>query len=144
MSLNHARHNKEACEFLNQHKENKFGDWVITTAYYSALHYFHSELFPGSYESQMNGRITNFSSFEHYYNNTNKKKSKHVLLLQLVEENVEDDDVIDAFTTLKNLCWTARYKDYCCEPDVVEECYKGIDLISEYCEPVDVKPLKGE
>ena len=43
-SLNHAIHNKEACEYLS--KEPKFSDWVITTAFYSALHFIDYKIFP--------------------------------------------------------------------------------------------------
>jgi len=135
MSRSHARHNKTACKFIKDSEQ--FNDWVITTAYYSAMHFFQSELFPGQFESPVNGKIKTYTSFDKYYNETDGF-TKHGLLLNLVEEYVDDDDVIDGFTSLKELCWTARYTKYSYSNQIAEECYKNLELIAEYCEDVEI------
>ena len=43
MKQEHAKHNEDACHYLNQ--SGKYNDWVITTAFYSAMHYVQYELF---------------------------------------------------------------------------------------------------
>jgi UDP-GlcNAc3NAcA epimerase len=35
----HAKHNEKACNFINTSSTNEFNDWVITIAFYSAVHY---------------------------------------------------------------------------------------------------------
>lgn len=44
MKGKHAAHNEKACDYLL--KSRLFNDWVITTAFYSALHYVQDEIFP--------------------------------------------------------------------------------------------------
>lgn len=133
MSRSHAKHNKEACKFIKD-SEN-FNDWVITTAYYSALHFMQTELFPGTYESPRTGEMKNYSSFDRYYKETSGY-TKHGLLLELVEDYVDDEDVIDGFTSLKELCWTARYTTYCYSTEIANECFSNLELIEEFCEEV--------
>lgn len=43
-SLNHAKHNESVCNYLG--KKEEFSDWVITTSFYSALHYVRYLMFP--------------------------------------------------------------------------------------------------
>lgn len=132
MSLSHAKHNKKACQHLLGVKQ--FNDWVITTAFYSALHFMHSVLFPDSYEYNTNGDLKKFNSFETFYSALNTRKSKHRVLLDMVEEHIADEKVIDAFTTLKELCWTARYSNYQQSGAVANESYNNLELIEEYCD----------
>jgi len=131
MSQSHAKHNKDACELLL--KNGRFNDWVITTAFYSALHFMHSELFPNQYEGNSNGDLRTFNSFDEYYNHLRPNKTKHGFLLEMVENNIEDEEVIDAFTMLKEICWTARYANYQQTSEVAKESYSGLNLIEEYC-----------
>lgn len=134
MSLSHAEHNKLACKFIKDSK--LFNDWVITTAYYSALHFMQSELFPSNYENPLNGKIKHYDNFDKYYRDSSDI-SKHGLLLQLVEEYVDKEDVINGFTSLKELCWTARYSSYTFSEEIANECYENLKLISEYCKQVE-------
>ena len=136
MSQNHAKHNKEACEYIKD--SGKFNDWVVTTAYYSALHFMQNELFPDHYEHPINGEIKRYNTFQNYFQDSDKKLSKHGLLLELVEENVDDDDVINGFRSLKELCWTARYRQYQFNPAIANECYDNLELVSEYCSEIDL------
>ncbi|PWH85023.1 hypothetical protein [Brumimicrobium oceani] len=129
MSLKHAKHNKKACEFLRE--SGHFNDWVITTAYYSALHFMQGDMFPGSFENPINGQIKKYQNFNQYHHDVNGP-SKHGLLLKLVED-LGDDDVIDAFTNLKDLCWSARYTNYCYDKEVTDLCYDSLNIIEEFC-----------
>lgn len=53
MRKQHAIHNEEACDFLLS--SNKFNDWVITTAFYSALHFVQHEIFPLTHDDKKYG-----------------------------------------------------------------------------------------
>ena len=66
--LDHAEHNKKLSEQL--YNEGNFLDWANTTAFYSALHFVHNKLIPGTY----NGVLCN--NFEDVYKIL-KCKSKH-------------------------------------------------------------------
>ena len=43
-SLAHAKHNERVCNYLGRSAD--FGDWVITTAFYSAMHYVRHLMVP--------------------------------------------------------------------------------------------------
>jgi hypothetical protein len=135
MSRNHAKHNKEACKFIKD--SGLFNDWVITTAYYSALHFMQSYLFPETYENPQTGQMKRYDNFDKYFHDT-RDYTKHGLLLSLVEEQIDDNDVIDGFTSLKELCWTARYSSYYCSNEIANECYKNLEVIEEYCEELNI------
>lgn len=86
--LNHAKHNRDVCKYLNK-SGSVFGDWVITTAYYSAIYFIIHELFPNQYE--INGRPRRYSNFEEYYRdykllNKGVVLNQHKARLQLVED----------------------------------------------------------
>lgn len=106
-------------------------------AYYSALHFMQSELFPAKYENPLSGDIKHYDSFDKYYRDCSDI-SKHGLLLQMVESHIDDTDVIDGFTSLKELCWTARYSSYTFSEEIAQECYEKLELIEHYCDEVEV------
>jgi hypothetical protein len=60
MPKSHSQHNFEACKFLLE--DGKFLDWVVTTAFYSALHLVQEEIFPFRDDEGYE-----YSSFEQYY-----------------------------------------------------------------------------
>ena len=102
----HGQHNKEVCEHLISSK--KYNDWVITTAFYSALHYLRENIFPIMYEDG-----TPLSNFEEYYSYLRRngiEKSQHKALIDLVEEKLENAS--DLYRQLYTMCRTSRYNNY--------------------------------
>ena len=84
MKKQHAIHNEEACKFLLTSK--KFNDWVVTTAFYSALHFVQNELFPLTDNGQ---KYTDFNVyFGKVLKKKNKKLSKHSATIELVKINL--------------------------------------------------------
>lgn len=105
MSKSHAIHNEKACEYLLKSKE--YNDWVITTAFYSALHYVQESLFPLIEEEKK------FEEFTSYYNlkNTGENSiSKHALTKKLVKEKLPQ--ISSYYRWLFDQCQTARYHNY--------------------------------
>lgn len=102
----HGRHNKEVCDYLI--KSKKYNDWVITTSFYSALHYLRENIFPVMYEDG-----TPLSNFEEYYSYLRKngiEKSQHKALIDLVEKELKE--VANLYRQLYTLCRTSRYNNY--------------------------------
>ncbi len=102
----HAIHNEEACKFLLTSK--KFNDWVVTTAFYSALHFVQHELFPLSF----NGH--EYNDFNVYFDkvlkNKNKKTSKHAATIELVKSNLPLCS--SYYRWLHDACMSSRYNNY--------------------------------
>lgn len=68
----HAQHNLEVYKYLR--KDLKFIDWIITTAFYSALHFIEYQVFPFTIE--IGGKKQSFNSIGEYTQYSGKR-SKH-------------------------------------------------------------------
>ena len=130
MHLKHAKHNYEVCLFLNENTE--YNDWIITTAYYSAIHFVYSKLFPNKYEDPITRNIKHFNTFEKYCQRLTADCNKHKATEDLVMEHLPE--IYADFKKLKDNCWTARYDNYIVLDPIVEQCINGLKLISELCE----------
>ncbi len=131
MRLRHARHNENTCKHLKD--TGQFNDWVITTAFYSAIHFIDHELFPKQYEDPTNGRPRMFHNFESYYLRTDRTENKHKVRQNLVDDYIPE--LSDEYQTLKDNCWNARYVDYSFTTDVSDLCYNCMQRVKEICEP---------
>jgi len=120
--LDHAEHNKELSEKL--YTEGKFLDWSNTTAFYSALHFVHSKLLPGTY----NGILCN--SIEDVYR-VFRCKGKHEATSQLVQVGLPV--VAQYYAFLMNCSFTARYVDYNVHPEHSKLCQKYLNKIKDVC-----------
>jgi len=104
MSRVHAEHNEKLCSKLLAEKQ--FFDWVVTTAFYSALHYTEHQLFP------LKIVAVTYPTFNHYYDSVLKKNhriSKHEGKAQLVNSNLTCGS---RYRWLLDACSNARYIDY--------------------------------
>jgi hypothetical protein len=137
--LNHARHNKEASEYLHKAEADGFPDWVITTAFYSAIHYSYSIIFPFT-----EGAST-FTVFDDYYKlekRSGSDKSKHDVTHDLIRKfhlGIEPQ-----FAQLKSAAQTSRYLDYQQHPSAVKRIRKCLSVVSEYCEKKIIEKIKKE
>jgi hypothetical protein len=76
MRKEHAKHNEELCDFLIS--VGKYNDWVITTAFYSAIHYVQSKIFPLRV-----GTVTYFN-LNHYFSiNKFNHRGRHGAMIDL-------------------------------------------------------------
>lgn len=125
--LDHARHNKEAFEYLNS--SAKFPDWTVTTAFYCAMHYCHAILFPLS----ENGNT--YNDIEEYFNGTrHANDTKHGLTLALVRRL--HPTIGDKYKILKDVAHTSRYQDYQIASPVVALVRRNLKIIETYCENI--------
>jgi hypothetical protein len=106
MTKQHAIHNEAACDFLLS--GNQFNDWVVTTAFYAALHYVQHEIFPLS-----EGGNT-YADFNVYFGKVlkqrNQRLNKHSATLQLVGTRLPG--CLPYYRWLYDACMTARYTNY--------------------------------
>lgn len=126
--LEHALHNEKVCKYLDKKQEHT--DWVITTAFYSAIHFVQHKLFP--LKLKINNKDWTFTDFDMYYSlETKRVTSKHKALTDLVEENLLNIAVYYAW--LKDASWTARYSDYNHSREISNKAKEYLGKIKECC-----------
>lgn len=120
----HASHNEDACRFL--HKDGNYCDWVVTTAFYSALHFLQHEMFP----REIKGKL--YDNFDKYYNQHYtggiNKPNKHISTINLIKSEL-GDAAQKNYKWLYDLCMTARYRDYKTHKFIADESVKRLDHI---------------
>lgn len=106
MKKKHAQHNESVCDFI--FKNSKYNDWVVTTAFYSALHYVHHEIFP------LNEGGKTFNNFENYFSYHKSLKAdapnKHTMTKNLVKTHIPKANAF--YVRLFDSCMNARYVNY--------------------------------
>ena len=131
MRKEHAEHNEKLCDFLLSN--GNFNDWVVTTAFYSAIHFVRYKIFPLSkYDPQTNRQET-YNNFEHYLNRFSEanKNKKHGELLKLVDEKIP---IINGhYRWLFDTCHTSRYKDYRVEKQKAKRAQEYLKHIKNQC-----------
>ena len=103
MGTAHAQHNEKVCDHLST--LNDYHDWVVTTAFYTALHYVEGKIFP------IPGKH-GYPDFDSYYeqNKETLKCSKHKAMHTLVRSKI--NLAANAYKALMDSCHYARYKSY--------------------------------
>jgi hypothetical protein len=106
MKNQHAIHNEDACNYLLE--SNKFNDWVVTTAFYAALHYVQYELFPLTEEGKTYNDFNTY--FAKVLKKQNKRLTKHTATIQLVNNKLQP--AASYYRWLHDTCMTTRYSSY--------------------------------
>ena len=127
-NLEYALHNEKTCKYLD--KKPEFADWVITTAFYSALHFVRFKIFPVTLIK--NGKNIKVKDFENYFRINNPLDvSKHSLLSDLVEE--KHSEIADDYNKLRDISWSARYSNYKYSREISNDAKKRLQKIKDYC-----------
>ena len=127
-SLSHAEHNEKTSEYLS--KENGYDDWVITTCFYSAMHYMHHKLFPMTVSKDGEDLVLN--SFLEYCAFHKRYGQKHKLMRSLIEENCPTD-ISTVYNQLLDISWTARYSNYQFSKKISKLTQRRLVAIRSYC-----------
>lgn len=128
--LKHARHNKEVCDYLDAN--TSYNDWIITTAFYSAMHYVLSKIFPLADKNRY-GKNTTFDTFDGFCAHFKVKNGeKHRIVADLVSFNC--NAVSPDYDHLKSLCWTARYHSYQFNRRTAKSALKSLKSIHRLCD----------
>ena len=97
-----AKHNEELCDHLLGLK--KYNDWVVTTAFYAAIHYVEDAIFPHKVGYK------EYPTFSHYFDGAGSRDNKHVTKHKLVVERIPTAQA--DYKWLMDACSGARYTDY--------------------------------
>lgn len=126
MRKQHAIHNEDACDFLLS--SNKFNDWVVTTAFYSALHFVQYELFPLTYNGKSYADLNVF--YEKVLKRKNKRLTKHIATIQLVNSKLPKCSPY--YRWLHDACMTARYTNYIVSPRKAKYAREYLRILRSY------------
>ena len=140
--LNHGNHNEEVCDYLEV-KKDKFADWIITTAFYSALQFVSYRIFP--FEApRTEGKKTLINTIDEYCNYketiTGNKPKKHALLADLVFEKCSD--ISPDYDWLLSMSMNARYTEYQHVPEVGNKSRMLMKKIKAFCTRKEPNYLK--
>ncbi len=142
MRLQHGKHNEDLCLIIKELKI--YNDWVVTTAFYSCIHYVEHKIFPLT----ING-IT-FKKFNDYYRSLSPNKSmdsprisKHEAKIELVEVYIKS--VSSKYRWLYDTCMTTRYKNYIISNMIADISVQTLGIIKKACteESALNDPLQG-
>ncbi|SFO50458.1 hypothetical protein SAMN05428949_5466 [Chitinophaga sp. YR627] len=128
--LDLARHNENACNFLKEN--NTFPDWVITTAFYAALHYVSSVIFP--YECLQQGKKKLVNDIAAYKNCIGSHDNKHKLMMDLVFYKCKN--IGKSYSTLLELSYSSRYDTNMPDTLYSNRAQKYLTDIKSYCEKI--------
>ncbi len=124
---NHALHNEKVCQYLAQSGE--FPDWVITTAFYTALHFVKYKIFPLLLD---NGK--RYSSLDDYRRKIGYQQhgsSAHSILRKLLNQRFKN--IAAPYNELYDSCQNARYTDYDISSEEVTFALDNLAEIKKYC-----------
>lgn len=126
----HALRNFDLCKKLLE--EGKYNDWVITTAFYSAVQFIEFTLFP------LVVNKVEYSDFDEYYEtkSNNGFPNKHNIRKRLVSDKIPS--IRSHYRELLDDCHTARYYCYNTSPSKAIEAKKNIEFIKSEC--LKIKP----
>ncbi|MDR0792387.1 MAG: hypothetical protein LBE82_03695 [Chitinophagaceae bacterium] len=126
--LKHALHNENVCNYLELMPE--FSDWIITTAFYSALHFVSYKIFPFEVRS-IEGKKTKIETIDHYHSYTGRKATKHELLSDLVHDKCQD--ISADYDWLLSMSMNARYSNYLQDRAISNRARSLMKIIKKYC-----------
>lgn len=126
--LDHALHNEKVCDYLNLKPE--FRDWIITTAFYSSLHFVSHKIFPLAIKST-SGKDVKIIDINQYVNVIKSDLGKHEALKDLAEKYCPE--ISPDYARLLSLSYTARYLSYQHSPEIANMARRLMDKIKKYC-----------
>ena len=126
--LEKAVYNETVCRHLK--KETRFYDWVVTTAFYSAIFYTRHKLIP--FEKDLkSGRKVKFNDFETLYENFSGNLNRHNYQVLVVDENHPEIGV--KYKQLYEMANNSRYNDFNVGNNKALRAWKCLSVIKSYC-----------
>jgi hypothetical protein len=123
--LNQAKHNQELIGFIEANGgDDRFCDWCVTVAFYSALHYFEAVLpvvAPAINKNRQRGFVA-----EHYDGHTER----------LITMRVMFQDIYIPYSALYNRSRAAKYIKYATSPIVKSLAKKHLEEVIVECRKI--------
>jgi len=125
--LKHAEHNESICDKLLS--EKKFHDWVITTAFYSSIHFIDHKIFPMIIGAETYNTLEDYRS---YICSTQPKKiSRHLARTMAIHQSLSF--LKPEYGYLMKQSESARYINYNVLPATAEIASKHLKTIKNFC-----------
>ena len=140
LRLEQAEHNQSAC--LKLDAIGGFTDWVVTTAFYSAVHFIQYKLFPLT--DHDGTKVVLYQTFIEFNDaiNPHNSQSRHTVMLRLVKNHAKN--VEPEYRTLYDNCLSARHSDYRIPTDIATSSKENLAAIKSYCNPMATdEKMKG-
>jgi hypothetical protein len=137
MARDHGGHNKQVCDILHLQDELECNDWVITTAFYSSIHYFDHLLFPFIHTTGV--KFENISEAHNVIREKNKHETRGILVQRKIPAFGKD------YNFLKNECYNARYYNYRIDENFAKKAVRALESVikeSDKKEEADKKAKK--
>lgn len=126
--LQNAKHNESACEFLDT-KKHEFCDWIVISAFYSALHYVSHKIFPfEESNSTTTYTINNIGDYKTYLD-----ESRHILLKNLVFDKCVG--IGTSYSRLLDMSFGARYSHQNNDRRSADSAIRYLGQIKAHCVP---------
>ena len=127
--LNHANHNEKACEHVL--RDQDLSDWVVTTAFYAALHFVSYKIFPFDIKASSGNaiKIENIDQYKNFHSSQNLSRHHH--LANLVAKYCPP--IHPEYDWLLSLSMTARYDHYQTQKEVAEKAIRLMRTIKNHC-----------
>lgn len=108
----HANHNKSICNYLDLNTDKiACFDWIITTAFYSVIHYIDHAVFPCDYKGNM---VKNISDLQNLTNARNPHAARSLLVNEKLPKLKGD------YEFLSSNCHNAWYHNYIVNPAIAD------------------------
>jgi len=129
--LDQGLHNESVCKHLN--KRPDYTDWVITTAFYSAMHLIYGYILPVNVHGGSGGGKARVKSFEELYHFMVpfKDQSKHEFSISYIEEHLPQ--LADYYQFLFDNCQMARYHEFKFDREISNQAVKCLKSIKDFC-----------
>lgn len=127
MNKEQAEHNESVCQML--YSNGSCNDWVVTTAFYSAMHFVYSVLFPLT----INGFIYQTFHLYHISLPRQNRPNKHRLTLTLVETH--RPEMYIQYRWLFDSSMNARYRNYRVSQGLSDTAKSYLTWIKSKCYP---------
>lgn len=102
-NIEQAKHNESVCNYIG--KKPDYSDWVVTTAFYSAIHYVRHLILP------LTERGLTYTTFEAlYYRKKNSQEGRHGFQSRMVLDSFSE--ISYEYEKLHDMSNNARYLNY--------------------------------
>ncbi len=121
MRRSHGKHNKIVCDKLYLQNDIKCNDWVITTAFYSAIHFIDHLLFPLEYSEGL--KFNNIGQAHSFIKAESIHQSRSILVGKFLNQ------FHDQYNFLIKECHHARYSNYDVNSVLSDKAVRELDKI---------------
>jgi hypothetical protein len=116
----HGSHNKKVCDYLNLKCEERFNDWIVTTSFYSSIHFLDHALFPCKFEGK---DYNNINEAHLDLRRGSKHQTRAVLLNKLLPKHKSE------YEFLIEESQNARYSNYNVHEAIAQRAVRSLEAI---------------